>query len=249
MSFNLSHQPVIAAGALSLLLLSGCSPDDSAEFAETESTEAGAAEEQSTAEAAGTSEDVETAEDSVEPTDEPTDEAGNEDAASAGEAGGVRHADALQSITYPALGTDGEITAGLQGLTIDGETMLLELTFVADYDESAGTMTFNELHGLGDQAGNAHIAPVIHDRQNTKSYHVLSTDSHRLASYRGSTAFGDTIWSTEVNNRELAPGQTLYVWAVYAAPQDDIEAVSVSFDPGAPEFQDVQLQQKDSGDE
>ncbi|GAA4910366.1 hypothetical protein [Nesterenkonia rhizosphaerae] len=251
MSFKLSHQTIIGAGTLSLLLLSGCSPDDSAEFAETGNAEpVDTAEQAGTAEETGVAEDQGAADEGSDQPDEPQDEDdAAEDAADSATSSEMSHSDALQTITYPAQAVEGEITAGLQSLTVDGETMLLELTFVADYDDSSGTMTFNELHGFADSLGNAYIAPVLHDRQNTKSYHVLTTDNRRMESYRASASLGDTAWSSTVRDRELSPGETLYTWATYAAPQDDIEMVSVSFDRTAPEFQDVQIQQKDSSDE
>ncbi|MCT1605883.1 hypothetical protein M3B43_00830 [Nesterenkonia massiliensis] len=232
MSFKLSHQAVVGAGTLSLLLLSGCSPDDSAEFQDADPA-------------------AETAETSVEP-DEPDTEADSEeepgDAApgeeeaehsSASTDSTLNHEDAVDTITYPiasSSGIEGEISMGLHSLEVTDQGMLLTMSFVPDYDDSDGPARFFDgLHTAGNI--DSYLLPAVNDRQNMKAYYVPNAEGEHLS---GWTYFRTEPWASSMDIH-VRSGETAVLWAYYPVPEDEIDTVDVAVMPGVQDFRDVQI--------
>ncbi|WP_420110704.1 hypothetical protein [Pseudactinotalea sp.] len=217
----------VGLAILGALALGGCSDADggSAEFEEPTSASATDAEGSATP-----TPESEASESST---------ASGDDGASAG-ATSLDPADAVEALTYPMPDGDGEITVGLHSLRVEGQSMVLMLSFVADYEHAEGDeLTFNEMHGRVDNAGNTFIAPVLSDRDNLKTYHVL-TQKGEAYTYRAVSL--SSPWSTDVNGLRLTSGEPLFVWANYALPEEGTEKVTISIDQGLPQFEDVVIE-------
>ena len=155
------------------------------------------------------------------PTAEPEDGAASAEPVRTGPVGPD---DAVQTITFDLPGADpreeATVTVGLHSLRVEGEVMALELSFTPEF-KGDGT------YGIYDMHDDVAIHPVINDRANLKQYTVLG-------GYNG--------WQTDTG--PLAPearsGQTLQYWGYFAAPEDDIDTVSVGV--GMVEFTDVTIE-------
>src|SRR5699024_5135893 len=172
--------------------------------------------------------------DTETPADEETVDADNDAAEADTDAGDeqpsaapVDPGDALETVTYeiPAEDVDGTITVGFHHLQAEGETMELLLTFTPEFDQ-------NEAYTLWQLHSQTHslVEPALYDRENLKRYAVLRSGSNQ-----------ESIWSTQQNAAELTSGDTQAYWANYAAPQDDIDTISVGV-PSGPEIKDVEIQ-------
>lgn len=226
--------------------LTACAPDDDpADFEDSEPASADQTEEGAGNE--GPAEDDTAAEDAADgdAQDDQAD-AGNEDDDLVAENGSSsaeddsRHPDqAQQTVTYPLPEVDGEMTVGLQSLVAGDETLLLSVSFVPEYDEDE-SMTMYELHQPGGASGhNAYLLPTVSDRQNFKQYYVPTPDPSSRA--QGWVGRGAEAWATQVEGFGLTPNEVFTMWAYFPLPEDDIDVVDVSVVPGAPEFQDVEI--------
>ncbi len=142
------------------------------------------------------------------------------------EAAPVGPDDAIETIVYQLPGADerdeATVTVGLHALRVDGEVTVLELSFTPEF-RGEDTYSIYEMNG-----GNR-ISPVLNDRENLKQYTVLGGSG-----YDG--------WATDSGplQPEVASGQTLRYWAHFAAPEDDIDTLSVGVGPV--EFENVTLE-------
>lgn len=136
------------------------------------------------------------------------------------------HEQAQATVTYP-VGSGGDegdmVEAGLQSLKVEGDVMVLHLTFVHDSDRDLNLML---LHGSGSR-----LLPTLNDRENLKQYTVLEDDE-------------GNYWSTPTvaTSPSMPADETIHFWAYYAAPEDDIDTLSVAISSGAPEFEDVVIE-------
>lgn len=208
--------PVVLAAALAL---SGCGQDEPAEF------EDGGAQ--------PSSGEQSTDEESPAGADEPTDASGEEPTDASSGADGppatedVDPTDVVAETEYPLPEEgggpeSGTVTAGVHALQVDGSTMLLTVYLTPELDGD-GSVNIYQMHG-----GQV-LSPVLNDRTNLKQYVVLSdSDSGAV----------DGMWSTYGGNSgaSASSGQTLVWWGYYAAPEDDIDSISVSVFPGAGEL-------------
>ncbi|WP_156837305.1 hypothetical protein [Nesterenkonia alba] len=215
---------LFTAALAGVLALSSCGMlpvgDDASEDAETAQT----------AEAAETAEDTEETNDDAGGTseDDDTDNDATEDESTPGDAPGGEPVDttrdpdeASQTLTYPFAEGEGEMTVGAYPLQVDGDFMLLTLVFVPDYDDSEEVLTFNAMHGHSDGAGSGlkWFAPILADRENLKAYHVLNYGRGRA-----------DRWISSMVNQTLEDGEPYFLFAYYAAPQDDVEAMDVTME-------------------
>ncbi|MCM3660733.1 hypothetical protein M3148_06955 [Georgenia satyanarayanai] len=133
--------------------------------------------------------------------------------------------DALDTVVYALPGADerddATVTVGLHSLRVEGEAMRLELSFTPDFQ---GDGSYN-IYSLNNQN---RLAPVLNDRVNLKQYTLLRD--------------GTEEWATNTTNSGLraASGETLRYWAYFAAPEDDIDTLSVGV--GMVEFDDVAIE-------
>lgn len=135
--------------------------------------------------------------------------------------------DALHTITYDLPGADeraeATVTVGLHSLRQEGEVLALELSFTPHF-RGDGEYSIYEMHDRNS------ITTVLNDRQNLKQYTVLGSGG------------GSRGWQTDTGplNPAAKSGQTLMYWAYFAAPEDDIDTISVGV--GQVEFTDVVIE-------
>lgn len=227
----------IPLGLIGLLALSACAPEEGTEDAPEET------------EAVSDTEPVE---------DEEVDEdsaAGDEDAPAEDEAennysaptdtSDISHEDALDTVSYEFTSpeADGEIEIGLHGLDVGEEGMLLTVSFVPEYDDSAGPQEFRAMHETYGQ----YLLPMVSDRDNFKAYYVPKASEERTGGMSSEPEAGwvgnlaGEAWASEIGENLVASDQTLVLWAYFPIPEDDIDTVDVAVVPGAPEFKDVEI--------
>lgn len=171
----------------------------------------------------------------------PSDGGGEEQQTGADDASGgapevIDPADAVDTISYtlPTDELDGTMTVGLHHLIQRGRTMELLLTYTPEFRES-GTFSLWELHG----DNHSNVPPALFDRDNLKRYDILGT---------GSAWDTPNVWNSKQAEHKLASGDTQAYWATFAAPEDDIDTINIAI-PGAPEFEDVPIEQGVAADD
>ena len=171
----------------------------------------------------------------------PSDGGGEEQQTGADDASGgapevIDPADAVDTISYtlPTDEIDGTMTVGLHHLIQRGRTMELLLTYTPEFRES-GTFSLWELHG----GNHSNVPPALFDRENLKRYDILRD---------GGTWDSAEIWNSKQAEHKLASGDTQAYWATFAAPEDDIDTINIAI-PGAPEFEDVPIEQGAAADD
>lgn len=150
--------------------------------------------------------------------------------------------EALQTITYPMQGHEGEITMGIFAPEVQGEAMLVSILFEPKFeDEESEGVQFNELH---DEFGKNVLMPVVSDRENFKAYHVPRETTNEFAQGGGWTggSFGAGAWASMIGDVEVRSGEQYLHWAYFPAPEDDIETVDIAVIPGMQEFRDVTIE-------
>lgn len=239
---------VPGVAALAALALTACVPDDdAAEFedsepaAQTQATGGGGEPGEDDGEQTQQEEPAEAEATDTESAD--AEAAQEEDGDTSGNAEDVTldPADALQTYAYPIAHesgeVEGEITVGVHAVTVEGETMQLQLSFTPDYEEPEdGPVQFNALHARGQNLGNAQwLRPIIADRENLNSHHVLQWDAGAHNNY----------WMTMLGYSGeglFAPaGEAVPFFAYFAAPQDPIDQVDVSLPEIGVTFESVEL--------
>lgn len=230
------HSPIrhtlapIATAALLIGTLTGCTNDDPAEFetatepvtSTPEGRDDGAAEGDDENEG----EETETADGGAAAAGRDEEENERDGSASDGEptpASSVRGPDeAIETITYDLPEDSAEVIVGLHTLRVEGEVMLLELSFTPQ--NGRGTYGFNNLN-----QGRT-LMPLLNDRENLKQYSVLGSGGNRWAS------------NTTVSGTRIENGQTIMYYAYYAAPEDDIDTINISVIDGLVEFTDAEIE-------
>lgn len=149
--------------------------------------------------------------------------------------------DAVAQISYPLTEGSGSMTMGLHAPIVDGDTMLVQVTFSAYFDNpNDDSEYFNRLHGV---AGWNMLAPIVHDRANMKSYFVPRTKG--VDNEGGgwlSSGQSKASWGSEMGRTQITHGEEYTMWSYFPAPEDDIEVVDVSVVPGVQEFKDIELE-------
>lgn len=210
---------IVALFAATVLTVSACGDDDTAEF---DSAAQQADETQAEGEA-----DTEESESPMRAEDADDVAAEGDAGTGDGESGNeyVRGPeDAVESQAYDLPERDLEVTVGLHTLRVEDDVMLLELSFTPEGD-GGGT------HGFNDFSMGRGVEPVLTDRENLKQYTIVGSGGDRWASNSGVT-------STPVES-----GQTVMFYAYYSAPQDDIDTVDVTVIDGLVVFDDVEIEQ------
>lgn len=118
----------------------------------------------------------------------------------------------------------GTVHVALRSLTRDanGETMTLRVDFTPDFGEEGTQMTLSAMNGF------TFVRPVLLDRENLKRYSILEGE-------------GSQDWLMN-KDAKTAKGEPLESWFVFAAPEDDIDTISVTIDEWSIEFPDVPLE-------
>lgn len=130
----------------------------------------------------------------------------------------------LASVTMPANSEADEpadMTVDLISLKRQGELMVLTVGITPDEESDAGPSTFiNWTEGV--------FSPQVIDTKNLKVHNVAKSKAVQVATGSSTVEFG--------------PGQTLYMYAAFAAPPKDVDTVTVKAADGAPPFTGVKVQ-------
>lgn len=122
---------------------------------------------------------------------------------------------------------DDLTTVGLRSLRVEGDVMVLELVVTPDFASVSDSQTVS-LHDIWQSVGGT-FSPTLLDRDNLKRYTVVSGGP-------GRTFTSDSVFTRTVN------GQPVRAYAVYAAPEDDIETIDVVLADVWPAFTDVPVE-------
>lgn len=118
-------------------------------------------------------------------------------------------------------------TVGLQSLTVEDETMVLRLVVTPEF----ASVSDSEEIDLGDamNVGGEFFGVRLRllDRENLKEYSVI----HERQKW----------WASATGQVSSTNGQPMYAFAVFAAPEDDMETVDVVVSENWPEFTDVPI--------
>jgi len=133
--------------------------------------------------------------------------------------------DAFVEQTVPVGGSaEDTVTVGVQSLVVEGDIMTLTLVYTprfASIDEDEDLSLYDVLNPDGA------LRPRLLDRTNLKEYTIIKESGYD--------------WSTDAINRDAPNGEPVVFWAVYAAPQDDIDVVDIRLSQAWPEFTGVPI--------
>lgn len=117
---------------------------------------------------------------------------------------------------------------GIQSLTVDGPTMVLRLVVTPDF---ASVGDSEEIDLNSDVWNNSccffGVTLRLLDRDNLKEYSVISD--------------GNLWWASAGGEVTSTNGEPMYAFAVFAAPEDDIDTIDVRLNEQWPEFTDVPI--------
>ncbi len=134
----------------------------------------------------------------------------------------------LDSAEWPLHRSDNPsdtFTVNLHSLTLDGEYLLLHLSFTPHVSDDSEFSIF-------DMNARAVLEPLLSDVTNFKAYSPISeTSSARQA------------WATSTTNSDpkAGDGQTLMYWAYFAAPVDDVQSLDLAVTGAGLQFENVQI--------
>ncbi|TNU76107.1 hypothetical protein FH969_04800 [Miniimonas arenae] len=142
-------------------------------------------------------------------------------AASGGDAAGIDPNDVVAEYTVPlppgAEAAEGStVTVGVHELRVQGDVMLLELYVTPDI-----AVDSSQEWSLYDLGGERSMWPILNDAANLKQYNLLMDDL-------GRRWVVDNLYTTTTD------GVTALWWGYYAAPEDDIDTISVQVTQGHP---------------
>lgn len=157
--------------------------------------------------------------------DDTADESATEQEESAdGGAGTLDPADAAISTEVSLPGVEGTIAVDLFPLEVEGKVQTLNVLFTPDF---AG-LGEDETIQLYDMLGNRPFAPQLVDKTNLKTYSVITArDNQAIA------------WTTDAVDTSVVNGESVAVWAVFAAPEDSVDSLDVKLHDDWPVFEDI----------
>jgi hypothetical protein len=122
---------------------------------------------------------------------------------------------------------DDRATVGVRSLRVEGDVMVLELVVTPDFASVSDSDTVSLFDVFERVQGT--FAPTLLDRVNLKRYSPVSGGP------------GRAFTSDAVRTSALS-GRPMRAYAVYAAPEDDIEAIDVVLADVWPAFTDVPIE-------
>ena len=122
---------------------------------------------------------------------------------------------------------DDTATVGVRSLRVEGDVMVLELAVTPDFASVSDSETLSLYDIWRGVAGS--FQPTLLDRENLKRYQVVQGGP-------GLSFASDNVYTRTVN------GQPMRAYAVFAAPEDDIEAIDVVLADAWPAFTDVPVE-------
>lgn len=129
---------------------------------------------------------------------------------------------ATQTVSLP--GSDEEIELRIFPIEVRDQVQVLKIA-VTPTSPISGSNGTKSLFSI---LGNSSFRPQLTDRENLKVYSVISQ--------------GPNDWSIDPVEAKAARSETIIAWAIYAAPEDDVEAFDVSVLDSWPTFTDVPVQ-------
>jgi hypothetical protein len=129
-----------------------------------------------------------------------------------------------QTVSRPDAPQD-RVTIGVESLTVEGTTMVLRLVVTPDFASvpDGEPVTLGDAMGVGGQFFG--VALRLIDRENLTEYSVVHE--------------GSRWWASGAYEVETVDGEPMSAFAVFAAPQDDIDTIDVRLDEQWPELLDV----------
>lgn len=131
--------------------------------------------------------------------------------------------DAVATQTVKNPGSDNSIEIKVFPIEVEGKVQTLRLAFTPHLAATT-TDTFSLFKILGNRV----FSPSLVDRDNLKVYSPISD--------------GPDSWTIDNVDARAGDGETIIAWAVYAAPEDDVDAFDVTVKDGWPAFTDVPVQ-------
>jgi hypothetical protein len=120
--------------------------------------------------------------------------------------------DVLVEQTYSLTANpEDKVTVGLQSLVVDGQVMTLTAVVTPDFSSVSDSQPVSLYDILERDA----FRPTLLDRENLKEYSVIND--------------GATWWESDAVDTQAPNGSPMRVFATFAAPEDDIDIVDVSF--------------------
>lgn len=130
---------------------------------------------------------------------------------------------AAQTVAMPTRPED-EVTVGVLSLRVEGDVMVLRLAITPHFtsvDDTDEVSLFEILQRTS-------FAPVLIDMEHLKEYSVISE-----------TGQG---WTSGSARTRTANGTPMLAWAVFAAPEDDIDTINLRVTDWWPPFTDVPIE-------
>jgi hypothetical protein len=156
--------------------------------------------------------------------------AGQEGEEQGGSGAGVEQRDTQviveQTVSVSPDTPDDRVTIGIQSLRVEGPTMVLRYIVTPDY-ESLSDSDMVSLYDIWTNGGLDASGRLI-DRENLKEYKVI----------RGGP--GES-WASDNVEVKTTNGTPAHAFAVFAAPEDDIDTVNIRMSEIWPEFTDVPI--------
>lgn len=131
----------------------------------------------------------------------------------------------ISTVTMPGRPLDGDpvdLTVDLFSLKRQGDLLVLTIGITPDADADSKSLAYLGWTGTT-------WSPQLVDTTNLKVHRVVEADGSKVSSSTGAT-------STQVG-----PGQTLYLYAVFAAPPQDVTTMTVKPADGAPAITGVKI--------
>lgn len=154
---------------------------------------------------------------------------GEEPVADAGAGVEDRAAEAVveQTVVSDPASPDDKATVGVASLTVDRETMVLRLIVTPDFSSVSDSevVDLGEAMGVGGQYFGVKLRLL--DRENLKEYSVINQ--------------GFEWWASASSEVGAVNGDPMYAFAVFAAPEDDIDSIDVRLHENWPELTDVPI--------
>ncbi len=151
-----------------------------------------------------------------------------QDNGGAGSAAGVDEFDPndvfVEQTVALAASPEDEVTIGVQSLQVDGEVMQLRLVVTPNFT----SVEDGETVSLYDILEQGTFRPSLLDLENLKEYSIIRD--------------GSTPWGSDSVDTQAVNGTPMLVFAVFAAPQDDIDTVDVSIREVWPSFTGVPIE-------
>ena len=118
---------------------------------------------------------------------------------------------------------ENKVTVGVSSLEVDGKTMTLTLVVTPHFRSAADDDSIS----IYDSWGENKFAPQLIDTDNLKVYSPISDTYDEWTS--------NSVYTETTNN------QPVTAWAVFKAPENDIDSVDIRLQESWPKFTDVPI--------